>query len=145
MRQSSKTSNTLWACVIWGGGGGGGITVQRYFAFESTVGLWTLYIQELRYTNTFCECILKKIGPTHAHFQYNARKQEPINVVKVRFSMRYFSIPVGDLGKKVHACSLRFSVLKPCSGAHYSQGQIRECAPFRETPTEQRILRVIRI
>ena len=73
------------------GGGGGGITVQRYFAFESTVGLWTLYIQELRYTNTFCECILKKIGPTHAHFQYNARKQEPINVVKVRFSMRYFS------------------------------------------------------
>ena len=41
-------------------GGGGGITVQIYFAFESTVGLWTLYIQELRYTSTFCECILKK-------------------------------------------------------------------------------------
>ena len=24
--------------------------------------------------HTFCECILKKRGPTHAHFQYNARK-----------------------------------------------------------------------
>ena len=59
---------------IFFGGGGGQITVQRYFVFESIVGLWTLYIQELRYTNTFCECILKKIGPTHAHLQYNARK-----------------------------------------------------------------------
>ena len=47
---------------------------QRYFVFVSTVGLQTLYIQERPYMNTFCECILKKIGPTQAHFQYNARK-----------------------------------------------------------------------
>ena len=87
VRQSSVTSNTLWASVNFFGQ----ITVQRYVVFVSTVELWTLYIQELPYMNTFCECILKKIGPTHAHFQYNARKQEPINVVKVRFSMRYFS------------------------------------------------------
>ena len=87
VRQSSVTSNTLWASVNFFGQ----ITVQRYVVFVSTVELRTLYIQELPYMNTFCECILKKIGPTHAHFQYNARKQEPINVVKVRFSMRYFS------------------------------------------------------
>ena len=70
MRQSSATLNTLWACVIffWQ------ITVQRYFVLVSTVGLLTLHIQELPNMNTFCECILKKSGPTHAHFQYNARK-----------------------------------------------------------------------
>ena len=68
--QSSVTSNTLWASInFWGQ-----ITVQRYVIFVSTVELWTLYIQELPYMNTFCECILKEIGPTHAHFQYNARK-----------------------------------------------------------------------
>ena len=70
MRQSSATSNTLGACVIFWGQ----ITVQRYFVVVFIVGLLTLYIQELPYINTFCECILKKIGPTHAHFQYNARK-----------------------------------------------------------------------
>ena len=68
--QSSLTSNTLWASVNFFGQ----ITVQRYVVFVSTVELRTLYIQELPYMNTFCECILKKIGPTHAHFQYNARK-----------------------------------------------------------------------
>ena len=45
-----------------------------YIYFLSTVELQTLYIQDLPYMNTFCECILKKIGPTHAHFKYNARK-----------------------------------------------------------------------
>ena len=49
----------LWADYI----------IQRYFAFVSTVELRTLYIQELPYMNTFCECILKKIGLTYAHFQ----------------------------------------------------------------------------
>ena len=38
----------------------GQITVKRYFVCVSTVGLWTLYIQELAYMNTFCECISKK-------------------------------------------------------------------------------------
>ena len=38
MQQSSATSNTLWACIIFWGQ----ITVQRYFVFVSTVGLWTL-------------------------------------------------------------------------------------------------------
>ena len=32
----------------------------------------------------------------------------------------------------------------PCSGAHTRQGQIRECPPpFREIPTEQRILHAV--
>ena len=63
-------ANTLSACInIFGQ-----ITVQRYFVFVSTVRLWTLYIQEVPYMNIFCECILNKIGLTHGHFQYNARK-----------------------------------------------------------------------
>ena len=49
-------------------------TIERYFVIVSTVELRTLYIQELPHKNTFCECILKKIGPKRAHFQYNARK-----------------------------------------------------------------------
>ena len=52
----------------------GQITVKRYVVFVSIVELRTFFIQELPYMNTFCECILKKIGPTHAHFQYDARK-----------------------------------------------------------------------
>ena len=60
------TSNTLWASVNFFGQ----ITIQRYFVFVSTVELRTLYIQKRLYMNTFCEYILKKIGPTHAHFQY---------------------------------------------------------------------------
>ena len=31
--------------------------------------------------NTFCECIFKKMGPTHAHFQNNARKLMMLNSV----------------------------------------------------------------
>ena len=42
----------------------------------------------------------------------------------------FFQSRSGIWAKKVHACSLRFSALKPCSGAHYSQGQIREYAPL---------------
>ena len=68
VRQSSVTSNTLWASVNFGGQ----ITVQRYVDFVSTVELRTLYIQELPYMNTFRECIFKKNRTTHAHFQYNA-------------------------------------------------------------------------
>ena len=78
MWQSSATSNTLWACSV---NFLGEITVQRYFVFVSTVGLWTLYIQEHSYMNTFCECILKKIGPTDVHFQYNARKLMSLKTV----------------------------------------------------------------
>ena len=70
VRHSSVTSNTLWASVNFLGQ----ITIQRYFVFGSTVELRTLCIQELPYMNTFCECLLKKIGPTHTHFQDNARK-----------------------------------------------------------------------
>ena len=81
MRQSSVTSNTLWANLNFFGQ----IIIQRYFVFVSKVELRTLYIEELPYMNTFCECMLKKIGLTHAHFQCNSRKL--VNVVKVRFTM----------------------------------------------------------
>ena len=67
MRQSSVTANTLWGNLNFFGQ----IIIQRYFVFASTVELRTLYIQELPYMNTFCEYISKKIGLTHAHFQYN--------------------------------------------------------------------------
>ena len=50
------------------------ISQQRYFVFVSTVEVRTLHIQERPYMNTFCESILKKIGLTYAHFQYNSRK-----------------------------------------------------------------------
>ena len=150
VRQSSVTSNTLWARVNFGGQ----ITVQRYVAFVFAVELRTLYIQEPPYMDSFCECILKK-NRTYACTFPVQRKE--INVVKVRFTMRYssrklsngkvittacnfwrqiacsfqvmsrnililskkiFEIPPfsqtrpGDLGKKVHACSLCFSALK---------------------------------
>ena len=77
VRQSSVTSNTLWANLNFFGQ----IIIQRYFVFVSTVELRTLYIQELPYMNTFCERILKKIGLTRAHFQY----------CTVRFTMMYSS------------------------------------------------------
>ena len=76
--------NTMWAGVNFFGQ----MTIQRYFVFVSTVELRTLYIQKLPYMNTFCEYILKKIGPTHTHFQYTAVQRKDINaIVKVRFTM----------------------------------------------------------
>ena len=69
----------------------------------STVELRTLYIQELPYMNTFCECILKKIGLTHAHFQYNSRKL--VNVVKVSFTMMYSSRKLNNEKVITTACN----------------------------------------
>ena len=69
----------------------------------STVELRTLYIQELPYMNTFCECILKKIGLMHAHFQYNSRKL--VNVVKVRFTMMYSSRKLNNKKAITTACN----------------------------------------
>ena len=54
--------------------------------------------------NTFCECTLKKIGLTHAHFQYNSRKL--VNVVKVRFTMMYSSRKLNN--KKVITTAFNF-------------------------------------
>ena len=100
VRQSSViTSNTLWANLNFFGH----IIIQRYFLFVSTVELRTLYIQELPYMNTFCECILKKIGLTHAHFQYNSRKL--VNVVQVRFTMMYSSRKLNNEKVITTACN----------------------------------------
>ena len=74
-----------------------------YSVFVSTVELRTLYIQELPYRNTFCECILKKIGLTHAHFQYNSRKL--VNVVKVSFTMMYSSRKLNNKKVITTACN----------------------------------------
>ena len=94
VRQSSVISNTLWANLNFFEQ----IIIQRDFVFVSAVELRTLYIQELPYMNTFCECILKNIGLTHAHFQYNSRKL--VNVVTVRFTMMYSSRKLNN-NKKV--------------------------------------------
>ena len=107
VRQSSVTSNTLWTNLnIFGQ-----IIIPRYFVSVSTVELRTLYIQELPYMNTFCECILKKIGPTHAHFQYNSRKL--VNVVKVRFTMMHSSRKLNN--KKVITTACNFWRQIACS------------------------------
>ena len=54
--------------------------------------------------NTFCECILKKIGLTHAHFQYNSRKL--VNVFKVRFTMMYSSRKLNNKKVVTTACNV---------------------------------------
>ena len=108
VRQSSVTSNTLWANLKFFGQ----IIVQRYFVFVSMVELRTLYIQELPICgNTFSECILKIIGLTHAHFQYNSR--ELVNVVKVRFTMMYSSRKLNN--KKVITTACNFWRQIACS------------------------------
>ena len=106
VRQSSVTSNTLWANLNFLGQ----IIIQRYFVFVSTVELRTLYIQEL-YMNTFCECVLKKTGLTLAHFQYNSRKL--VNVVKGRFTMMYSSRKLSN--KKVITTACNFWRQIACS------------------------------
>ena len=113
VRQSSVTSNTLWANLNFFGQ----IIIQRYFVFVSTVELRTLYIQELPYMNTFCECILKKIGLTHAHFQYSSR--ELVNVVKVRFTMMYSSRKLNN--KKVITTACNFWRQIACSFQVYGR------------------------
>ena len=111
VRQSSVTSNTLWANLNFFGQ----IIIQRYFVFVSTVELRTLYIRELPYMNTFCECMLKKIGLTHAHFQCNSRKL--VNVVKVRFTMMYSSRKLNN--KKVITAACNFWRQIACSFQFY--------------------------
>ena len=149
MRQSSATSNTLWACVIFLGKSlykdilflcpqwGSSPYISRNFL------IWTHFVnRHLEKKRTYA-CT------------FPVQRTE-INVVKVRFTMRYSSrklshekvittacnfwrqiacsflvksgnvlllgkksfetLPIfqtrpGDLGKKVHACSLRFSAL----------------------------------
>ena len=85
----------------------------------STAELQTLYIQERPYMNTFCECILKKVGltRTHAHFQYNSRKL--VNVVKVRFSMMYSSRKL--INKKVIITACNFWRQIACSFQVYGR------------------------
>ena len=101
VRQSSVTSNTLWARVNFFGQ----MTVQRYVVLVSTVELRTLYIQELPYMNTFCECILKKIGPTHANFQYKARKLMSLKSVLL-WGKRYSSRKLSNGKAITTACNI---------------------------------------
>ena len=107
------TSNTLWANLNFFGQ----IIIQRYFVFLSTLEFQTLYIQELPYMNTFCECILKNIGLTHPHFQYNSR--ELVNVVKVSFTMMYSSRKLND--KKVITTACNFWRQIACSFQVYGR------------------------
>ena len=98
VRQSSVTIQTsLWTNLNFFGQ----IIIQRYFVFVSTVELRTL----------FCECVLKKIALTHAHFQYNSRKL--VNVVKVRFTMMYSSRKLNN--KKVITTARNFWRQIACS------------------------------
>ena len=80
----------------------GQIIVQRYFVFVFTVELRTIYIQELIWTH-FVNASWKKIGLTHAHFQYNSRKL--VNVVKLRFTMMYSSRKLNNKKVIITACN----------------------------------------
>ena len=109
VRQSSVTSNTLWANLNFFGLI---ICTMQIFCFWVHGGAPDLiYIQELPYMNTFCECILQKIGLKHAHFQYNSRKL--VNVVKVRFTMMYSSTKLNN--KKVITTACNFWRQIACS------------------------------
>ena len=115
VRQSSVTSNTLWAILNFFGQ----IITQRYFVFVSKVELRTLYIQELPYMNTFCECFLKKIGLTHARTFPVQLKKIQVNVVKVRFTMMYSSRKLND--KKVITTACNFWRQIACSFQAYGR------------------------
>ena len=96
VRQSSMTSNTLRASVNFFGQ----ITIQRYFVFVSTEELRTLYIQKLSYMNTFCEYILKQIGPTHAHF-YGGEYWTKMELNKfISNRVMHYIVPCGDKPSK---------------------------------------------
>ena len=150
MQLSSATSNTLWACVIfvWANH----CTKIFYFCVDSGA-------LDLIYPGTSLhEHILwMHLEKTRTYACTFPVQRKEINVVKVRFTMRYssrklshekvittacnfwrqiacsfqvksrnvllsgkksfeilpfFQTQPGDLGKKVHACSLRFSSLK---------------------------------
>ena len=53
-----------------------------YFVFVSTVELRTLYIQDLTYfyMTTIFECILNKIGPTHAR-TFTVQRKGIFNII----------------------------------------------------------------
>ena len=130
VRQSSVTSNTLWARVNFGGQ----ITVQRYVAFVFAVELRTLYIQEPPYMDSFCECILKK-NRTYACTFPVQRKE--INVVKVRFTMRYSSRKLSNGKVITTACNFWRQIA--CSFKVMSRNililgkKIFEIPPFSQT------------
>ena len=71
----------------------------------------------MHYMNTFCECILKKIGLMHAHFQDNSRKL--VNVVRVRFTMMYSSRKLNN--KKVITTACNFWGQIACSFQVYGR------------------------
>ena len=130
VRQSSVTSNTLWARVNFGGQ----ITVQRYVAFVFAVELRTLYIQEPPYMDSFCECILKK-NRTYACTFPVQRKE--MNVVKVRFTMRYSSRKLSNGKVITTACNFWRQIA--CSFKFMSRNililgkKIFEIPPFSQT------------
>ena len=106
VRQSSVTSNTLWATsnkFLWAD------YCTKIFCFCFHGGAPD-HIYPGTYMNTFCECILKKIGLTHAHFQYNSRKL--VDIVKLRFTMMYSS---RKLNNKVIATACNFWTQIACS------------------------------
>ena len=149
VRQSSVTSNTLWANLNFFGQ----IIIQKYFVLCPRWSSGPYISRNFLIWTHFVNASWKK-SDLRMHISSTT---QGINVVKVRFTMRFssrklsndkvitpacyfwrqiacsfqvvsgnilflgnkrFEIPPffqtrpGDLGKKVHACSLRFSALK---------------------------------
>ena len=100
--QGKKNAKARGSARGWAQGGGG----------DGHSWNWLMH-----YMNTFCECILKKIGLMHAHFQDNSRKL--VNVVRVRFTMMYSSRKLNN--KKVITTACNFWGQIACSFQVYGR------------------------
>ena len=98
MRQSSVTSNTLWANLNFFGQ----IIIQRYFVFVSTAELRTLYIQELP---DIYEHILWMHLEKNRTYARTFPVQLKVNVIKVRFTMMYSSRKLNNKKVITTACN----------------------------------------
>ena len=85
VRHSSVTSNTLWASVNFLGQ----ITIQSYFVFVSTVELRTLYMYPG--TSLYEHILWVHLEKNRTYARTFPVQRKEINVVKVRFTMRYSS------------------------------------------------------
>ena len=89
---------------------------KRYFVFVSTAELRTLYIQELPYMNSFCECIFKKNRTYPCTFPVQRKE---IDFVEVRFTMMYYSRKLNN--KKVITTASNFWRQIACSFQVYGR------------------------
>ena len=94
------TSNTLWASVNFLGQ----ITIQSYFVFVSTVELRTLYMYPG--TSLYEHILWVHLEKNWTYARTFPVQRKEINVVKVRFTMMYFSRKLNNKKIIATACNL---------------------------------------